>query len=230
MLGEGDVHVWHAEAPPQTTPADWLVLCPQERLRASGFRFDRDRDRFVTFRAILRSILSLYLHRSAQSLRFRYGLHAKPFLEREPNDQDIRFNLSHSRNRALIAVTVGRDIGVDLEHRNTDLESVRLACRFLTESESAFIYRHDPDEQPDAFLACWTRKEAWIKAIGCGIGHSMERLDVSASLGRPIAKLTTNHAHAADWSTHQLHPTGDSVAAIVVQGNLEHLTLWRPSL
>jgi 4'-phosphopantetheinyl transferase len=224
-LAGGDVHIWHVEAPPRAAEQDWLLLCPTERARAQRFAFDRDRQRFAAFRAALRGILSLYLHQSPRSIRFQFTPAGKPSLIPQPGCPDIRFNLSHSRQHALIALTVGREIGVDLEHQPDD-ESIAAAVRFFSDSENAFIRSRPPHEQADAFLICWTRKEAWLKALGGGLRDDMNRFDVSDSLGPAGGKLVDHGANPAAWSVRELRPTRDSVGAIVVEGDLQNLNLY----
>jgi 4'-phosphopantetheinyl transferase len=224
-LAGDDVHVWHIEAPARATEQDWLLLCPQERARAERFALDRDRQRFAGFRAALRRILSLYLHRSPQSIDFHYTPERKPSLITQPGCPDIRFSLSHSRQHALIALTTGREIGVDLEHE-PDVESIAAACEFLSDAENAFIRSHPPHEQTDAFLICWTRKEAWLKALGYGLRDDMKRFEVCGSLGPTDGKLVIHDANRSEWSVRQLRPARQSVGAIVVEGELQNLDLY----
>src|SRR5581483_155459 len=116
-----DVHIWRLSLEGSAALAERLVetLSSGERRRAERFRFARDRDRFVVVRGVLRGLLGRYLDRDPGTLRFRYGPNGKPALR---DDGFLRFNVSHSRRIALVAVAAGREVGVDVEEIRGDLD------------------------------------------------------------------------------------------------------------
>jgi len=169
------VHVVHLRLDrPLTVSAD--VLDASERDRALRFVFERDRRRFVAAHAYLRVVLGRALGRPADSLRFETGPHGKPHLADSP--LDARFNLSHSGERALIALAAGREVGIDVEARR-QVNVLELATRFFAPAETAMLRALPTEEQHAAFLRCWTRKEAFIKAIGDGLSFPLDHFEVS---------------------------------------------------
>jgi 4'-phosphopantetheinyl transferase len=171
---EAGLHVAHLHPIPIPTAQDWLLLSDEERARANRFRFERDRDCFVACRSHLRKILANLCGESPAHIRIAYGKHGKPYIPKS----DIRFNVSHCAGHALIATAMGREVGVDIERLDADLDPIDLARRFFTPAEAATIIHAPSHQQRRAFLTCWTRKEACAKALGCGLIEPLERFDV----------------------------------------------------
>ena len=121
---------------------------------------------------------------------FEYGDHGKPRLSTAPID--IRFNVSRSGEKALIACTPGREIGVDLEWSGRELEVEELANRFFANGEIEKLRKFPPDQKQTAFLRCWTCKEAFVKAVGQGLSMGLKDFDVSPGLGIPGAKQSSS--------------------------------------
>jgi 4'-phosphopantetheinyl transferase len=205
-----EVHLWHLEL---TDPGLFELLSDDEQARAARFKFDRDRDRFVACRCHLRRILSRYLNVAPGVLRFSYGPHGKPFLP----GAEIRFNVSHSGDHALIAVALGREVGVDIECPDMRLNPAELTRHFLTPAEAAFVHDAPAGEQRDAFLACWTRKEAWAKAVGVGLAEQPDRFNVSASLCSQSSTLQ-DPITGLPWTILQLDLRPGLCGALAVEG------------
>lgn len=157
-------------------PCDESLLDAEERGRAARFVFERHGRRFVAAHAWMRAVLGRCLDRPAASLRFAAGSHGKPRLVDPP--ADIRFNLSHAGERALLAVGLGREIGVDLEEERP-IETLEIAQRFFASTEYACLESLPADERHAAFFRCWTRKESFIKAVGEGLSFPLKRFEVS---------------------------------------------------
>ena len=143
------------------------VLDDRERQRAARFMFDRDRQRFVAVHAWVRILIGRCVGHRPESLRFSYGPHGKPALA-EPQT-DLRFNVSHGGERALLALTLGRDVGIDIEQERP-IDVLDLARRFFSRSEWEALQAVDASERIPAFFRGWTRKEAFLKALGVGLG------------------------------------------------------------
>ena len=202
--GKGEVRVWTLSLDGDAARAvDFLS--PDEKSRAERFRFDGHRQRFVCGRAGLRRVLGACTESDPASLEFRYGSHGKPALTAFPQ---LGFNLSHSGGRAVIAVAIGAKVGVDLEH-------VRLVPRWETIAQRNFsTAEYDalaelPREIRDlAFFVCWTRKEAFVKAVGGGItGIGLRDFDVTVARGEPprVAALRGSLAElSSNWSLFDL--------------------------
>lgn len=220
-LVEDEVHVWRASlrvAPPELA-AYRELLAPEEAERADRFRFPQHRDRFVVAHATLRLILARYTRLGPTNLRFEYGPHGKPSL-RPAVAAGARFNLSHSGDLALYAVTCGREVGVDLERHRPDVECDKIADRFFSPAEVAALLALPPAEQRPAFFRCWSRKEAYIKALGMGLALPLDQFDVSLHPEEPARLLQTRHApeERDRWSMWALEPGPGYAGALVVEG------------
>ena len=151
-------------------------LSPDERARAARFHFERDRNRFVVGRGTLRETLGELLEISPTEVRFAYGPQGKPELHHETN---LRFNLSHSQDLALLAVTKNREVGVDLEFMRPDLDTLEIAPSVFSPEECASLESLPESERLAAFYGYWTRKEAFIKALGLGFSRDTKEFTVT---------------------------------------------------
>ena len=223
-LCSGEVHVWRAslEQPPRSLAKLLATLTPDETERAERFHFDRDRHRFIAARGTLRAILSGYLNVEPGQLRFRYSDHGKPSLLPEIASERLRFNVSHSHELALFAVTEGRDLGVDLEWIRPDVADEEIAERFFSSEEVRVLRSLPADLQANAFFNCWTRKEAYIKAIGEGLSMPLSRFVVSLAPGEAPALLSANgsanDSEVSRWSFRELFPGTGYKGAIIAEG------------
>ena len=174
---------------------------------------------------MLRTILGRYLGRDPAQLRFRYGPSGKPVLYVESGSHSIRFNVSHTRDIALYAVTIGREIGVDIERIRVDFGTEDIAARFFSGREVAALGALPPPYRLEAFFTCWTRKEAYLKARGQGLSFPLDRFTVSLAPGERAALLEVldDPKETARWSVRQLFPGADHVAALAVEGRDWHL-------
>jgi 4'-phosphopantetheinyl transferase len=164
------------------------LLDEAERARAARFVFEHDRRRFVAAHAWTRLVLSRSFDCTPESLHFVTGPHGKPDLANR--SADVRFNLSHSGERALLAIAVGRPVGVDIEqHRAADLLDV--ARRFFAPGEIDALERLDGQARLEGFFRCWTRKEALIKAMGDGLSFPLDSFAVHLEEGQSPQVLQT---------------------------------------
>lgn len=189
-LNDNVVDVWivDLQVPDQTLQRAYDVLSADELERAQRFRFSVDSRRFVIARATLRKILGRYLQTPPELLRFEYTENGKPRLAKPP--MDVRFNASRSGERALIACTRGGEVGIDIEWLHRDLEIDELARRFFTVAENEKLQTFPADHRHQAFLRCWTCKEAFVKAVGKGLSLGLDTFDVSVGLGDPSLDLS----------------------------------------
>ncbi len=218
-LAGDEVHLWFASL--ERTGSEVLhftgVLSEDEGARAARFLFERDRRRFVVARGWLRTILGGYLQTPPGAIRFAYGEFGKPVL---PDAGDLCFNLSHSDERVLCAVTRERQVGVDLERLRPMPEMDAIAAQVFSAREQAAYRSVAPDARARAFFNGWTRKEAYIKAIGDGLSCPLERFDVSLTPGEPARLLGVEGdlAAPARWTLHAWDPEPGCVAAVAVEG------------
>ena len=231
-LLRGEVHVWRAslEQPPGSLSKLLATLAPDEAERAERFHFDRDRHRFIAARGTLRAILGGYLNVAPGQLRFRYSEHGKPSLIPETAGEQLRFNVSHSHELALFAVAEGRDLGVDLEWIRSDVADEEIAERFFSSEEVRVLRGLPADLQASAFFNCWTRKEAYIKAIGEGLSMPLSSFVVSLAPGETAALLSANGSADDDevsrWSFRELFPGIGYKGAVIAEGRDWELKCW----
>ena len=217
-LGATDVHVWAAALDSQAETLAGLktILSDEERSRADRFHFERHRNRFIAGRGILRSLLANYLDCEPGSLQFDYGPNGKPVLAGRFAESDLNFNLAHSENLALIAATRLGPVGVDVEKIRPVNDSDELVERFFSPRESALFQTVADSQKESAFFNLWTRKEAWLKATGEGIGHLLSRVEVTFLAGEPARFIALPELSGAstDWTLCELAPAPGFVGAI----------------
>jgi 4'-phosphopantetheinyl transferase len=230
-LSSNDIHLWGATL---DQPALWVQqlaqpLSEEERRKAECFHFEQDRKRFIVGRGVLRTILGLYLGTEPNRLEFCYGHHGKPYLAERFGEGALRFNLAHSYELALYAFTRGREIGVDLEYMRYMPDAEQIAASFFSARENAILHALPTSQKQEAFFNCWTRKEAYIKAIGNGLAQPLDKFDVSLAPGEPACLLNVEGApeEASRWSLKALTPAPGYVAAMAVEGHNWRLTYWQ---
>ena len=218
-LPVGEVHVWRTslERPAEAVRRMRSVLAGDEQCRADRFRFERDRSRYIVGRALLRGLLAGYLETAPWEPEFQYGQFRKPMLRDGP-----WFNLSHSGPIALYAFTSTGEIGIDVELDNADFARERIAEQFFSPAEVSVLRSLPPELQPRAFLTCWTRKEAFIKARGDGLSLALDSFDVTLAPGIPPALLRTGWSieEPAQWCLEDVSdPQTGYIAAVALRRN-----------
>ena len=230
-LSSAEVHVWRACLDPDASCVEHLqrTLSADESHRAARFHFPRDRRRFIVARGVLRDILGRYLGVPPSELGFRYSSYGKPALADAGDEEGLRFNISHSHEMALFAVTRGREIGVDIEYLRREIACEEIAERFFSIHERASLRALPAEAKHQAFFNCWTRKEAYIKAHGEGLSLPLDQFDVSLAPGEPAALLATrgDPREALRWSLQALTPGPGYVAALAVEGQGWHCSCWQ---
>lgn len=215
-----EVHVWLATVDQFGDRLGELAatLAPDEQARAKRFVFDRDRVRFSVARGCLRAILGRYLQMAPAAIAFRYNDFGKPEIA---DAENLTFNLSHSSDLVLCAVTRHRRLGIDVERIRT-MGAEAIVERYFTPAEQQTLATLPLHERLRAFFNGWTRKEAWLKAMGRGIGMGLDQVDVSlACVERPEIRSIGNDVQAATaWSLASFDPAEDAVAAVACDGTL----------
>jgi 4'-phosphopantetheinyl transferase len=199
-------------------PATEDLLDEEERRRASRFVFDKDRRRFVAAHSATRTILGGFLNVDPASLRFAVAGRGKPRVIDPPID--LRFNLSHAGERALLAVALGREVGVDIEARRVLSNPMQVAKRVFTAAEREHLQELPASGFEDVFFRLWTRKESFIKARGDGMQFPLRGFEVSAAIEGPQLLLSCA-AEPADmdrWTMVTLPSEPDYFAALTVEG------------
>jgi 4'-phosphopantetheinyl transferase len=219
-LPDDEAHIWQMplEQPPDRVAALARLLSPDETDRAARFHFERDRRRFIVSHAGLRQILRRYLACAPDRLRFDLGAQGKPYLAGQLADSGVQFNLSHSHELAVLAVTRRRAVGIDVEYVHPPSDMLALAARFFSAAEHAALLSLPDDQRLTGFFNCWTRKEAYLKAIGTGMSGGLSHFQVTLRPDEAPRFLIIDGslAHAARWSLITLEPAPGYIAATAV--------------
>ena len=167
-LEEGDIHVWLVPLDMTPSVQQRLVqaLSESERERAARFRFDRHRDRYVVRQAALRSILARYLAMAAGDIRFSVTGQGKPQLADELNSGHYHFNATGSHDWGMVAIARHFEVGIDIEKADPARADPGVANRFFAAGEITALKQLSGDSWIEGFFNCWTRKEAFVKALG----------------------------------------------------------------
>jgi 4'-phosphopantetheinyl transferase len=230
-LEPGQVHLWAAalnESVDQLSNLEAL-LSPAEQLRARAFKFLKDRSRFVIRRGLLRMTLGRYLERSPAAIEFRHGAHGKPEIQREEADNPLFFNTSHSGDIAVCAITSTCPIGVDVEH-TVELSGIHsIARHFFLPREAQTLLALPADAQLPAFYACWTRKEAFLKATGEGIAESLAKVEVTlAPEDQPgVVSVAGDQRAREEWQLHPFVPAAGYLGCIAYRSAALGMQQWR---
>lgn len=226
-IGGDELHVWRIFLDRMPVDKFYLLLSEDEQGRARRYHFAQDRDYFIAARGALRTLLACYLKQPAENLRFSYAEYGKPILA-GAQDEQLHFNVSHSKDLALFAFARSQPLGVDIEYMRALQDDIQLAELFFSAGELACL-KHLPDAaRSRAFFNCWTRKEAYIKALGAGLSMPLDRFEVSLLPGQAAQLLNVDDHpdEAAHWSLYDLQPHPDYVGALAVKGHDWRLSYW----
>jgi len=217
-LLDNQVHVVTSrldELPPVSPEA---CLSADELVRAARWQRPQDRDRFICGRAWLRRTLAAYLGMAPASLTFELGAHGKPALP--PPHHGLQFNLSHSDDVALLAVSRAGRVGVDVEAVRPMADMAAIARRHFAPAEWQRWSALTADQRVPGFYDCWTRKEAYVKAVGAGLLAPLDSFEVAFEPHRPPALLSVDGSvrEAAQWNMWTLEPAPGYRAAVIVRG------------
>ena len=218
MLSDRDVHVWSTNLDRSPTQIDEFrqFLTTQECQRAAKFINPTHGDRWIVARGYLRQILSQYLDRAPAQIVLTYSQHGKPAIE----DTQIQFNLSHSRDRAIYAISAKSPVGIDIEYIHP-LPAADLVDRFFSPAEQGIFHRLPLDRQQAAFFHAWVQKEAYLKACGTGLSTPVDQIEVSIDPDTPAAIIST--PVASIWQIYKLDISPEYASAIVIGGDFDKI-------
>ena len=227
-FSEFEVHIWRADL-------DWAQsripniaesLSQDEKERASRFHFERDRNRFIAGRAILRGLLGQYLGIRPAEVRIQYGVYGKPTLREMI--EGICFNMSHSQNLAVYGFTQNQPLGIDIEAYREMSDADQIAQRYFSPKEYQAYLSVLPEQKLETFYRCWTRKEAYMKATGEGFYLPLDQFEVSLKPDDPPALLWTasDPQEHKRWSLLDFKPADSFAGAVVVHGSIRKFSIW----
>lgn len=225
-LSPGEIHIWSLRLDPPAERVEQLgrSLAEDEWARANRFRFDKHRRQYVVGRGALRTLLGAYLGLRPELVRFSYGPRGKPFLAADLSGglpgQDLQFNLSNSDEMALVGFVRGVEIGVDIEFLKPMPDCEEISERFFSLSEREVLRKLPREIKEEGFFNCWTRKEAYLKAVGEGLAAPLDSFDVTLAPGDPPRMLTLegDAARAARWTFRHFRPAEQYIGALAIEG------------
>jgi 4'-phosphopantetheinyl transferase len=171
-----DIRLFQTDLDRETIGSLHALLDGDERSRAARLRFERDRSRFIARRGQLRLLLAEHLSCTLSEIVYSHGRFGKPRVECAG---DLDFNLSHSDGLALCVIAKGIEVGCDIERRRSDLASSETAERFFAAEERRTLRSLRGEQWMRGFFNCWTRKEAYVKALGAGLSCPLDSFQVS---------------------------------------------------
>ncbi|AFY71226.1 phosphopantetheine-protein transferase [Thalassoporum mexicanum PCC 7367] len=240
QLDDRAIHVWRAEL---NLPIDKIagfknLLSADELARADRLKIPQRCDRFIAGRGILRILLGYYLNQSPQQIEFKYGNRGKPYLNfgqenhsqnsqqrleastRRSQNLELYFNLAHSNDLALYAFSYANELGIDLEKVRPMPHADRLAKRFFAESEYTVMQSLPAVDRQEVFFKTWTRKEAYLKAVGVGIVQLKQvELNIAPDLPAKILSIQGDRQIAQRWQLADLAIDPGFAAAIAIESS-----------
>lgn len=226
-IGERETHVWLLSCvlTESVRGAFWGLLDDHERVRAGRFRFEADRERFVARNGALRQLLGGYVGVPPSRLEFVRGPHGKPRLSTAGADH-IEFNASSSGEWAMVAVTRGRQVGIDIERIDATRTDPTMVSHFFAPAEQRRLERLEGDLWTAGFFNCWARKEAFVKATGEGLSRLLDDFEVSLDPGEPprLLRAGDDPGAVSQWKMAELEPITGYAHALVVAGEIGALS------
>lgn len=213
------LHVWRFPLKGDQCPSKTYTcqLSPDELARAARFHFPIHSNRYVTSRFALRTILGAYLSTPPDQLCFEYTKFGKPFLVDSLNPQGYAFNMSHSQDLGILAISRHPTLGADVEAIRNDFGGEEVAQSHFAPSEFAELLSLPLEQRPQGFFNCWTRKEAYVKALGAGLQVPLDSFEVSLRPGQPAKFL---RGTGPDWRLLTFLASEKFQAAVAYEGPL----------
>ncbi|BAO74624.1 4'-phosphopantetheinyl transferase family protein [Winogradskyella sp. PG-2] len=191
------------------------LLSEDEKLRASKFRFYKDKRCYVVTKGILRLLSGFYLNKVPKSISFEYKTYGKPEFKHQT---DLNFNVSHSGDMAVIAFVYDHAIGVDIEKIKNDFDTLEIASNFFSKKEISALQKIAHAKQHIAFYRCWTRKEALIKAKGNGLSFPLDQFSMTldSDLEAELLETKWDLTEKNNWQLLSFIPNQGYIAALIV--------------
>jgi 4'-phosphopantetheinyl transferase len=227
------LNVWafDLEGPPALLELCRRYLSSEERQRADRFVFPRDRGHHTVAHAVVRHLLGLYCDVAPESLQFSVTAAGKPSLQSPAGSAaGIHFNLTHSGGRALLGVSHGRELGIDLEQVRSNIEALSISRNYFFGSERDAIEQALSGTSDNTFFRYWVAKEAVLKAQGIGLGFPLDQFRVDFLPGGEAARIETFDASKLDgaWTIRMLPCEEGWFAAVAARGNDWAVKVERP--
>lgn len=229
LLQNHEVHIWCADLNSHDISFEQMLkpLNHEEKERAARYVRDEDRLHFIAARSILRDILSRYCDCDPINIEFEYNTKGKPFLSKEQSHLNIHFNLSHSNDLALYAISKMENVGIDIEYTKRNIHPLEIAERFFSKDEILLLSHLPIAEQLNGFYKIWTRKEAYVKAIGEGITHPLDQFSVDLLNHKSKIKFDSASGTMSDWYIYDILLHHHYTAALALSYDNPVIHYWR---
>jgi 4'-phosphopantetheinyl transferase len=227
-LSRDHIDVWLCNLKHLSSETDkfYVLLSDDERERADKLKIEDKQQQFIIARGYLRQCLGLLTKTNPTEFVFDYLDHGKPVLKNNKKYNDITFNVSHSYDLALIAISLKRIIGIDIEKINQQSDPLPLVTRFFSKAEQAEFNALSETIRAKAFCACWTRKEAFIKAIGNGITYGLDSFDVTIDPEIQTPEINLLKPSVETWSAINLPINDEYMACLVNNSSNINVRYW----
>lgn len=195
------------------------LMTAEERARNARYLFERSRLEHLVGRALVRTTLSRYADVAPEAWRFREGERGRPEIDAPAGAPPLRFNLSHTSGLVAVAVTLERDVGVDVEDGGRERATLEIADRFFSPREVADLRALPEGDRRDGFFTYWTLKEAYIKAVGLGLAIPLDHFSFLLASGAPVgvAFAPEREDDPAAWQFERARPSDRHHLALAVR-------------
>jgi 4'-phosphopantetheinyl transferase len=226
VISPNEIHLWYAYneeiCDPHLLFQYHKLLNLEESAQQKKFYFEKDRSQYLITRAMVRSVLSLYLkNTSPEQLKFEKNYFGKPYLKNDMLDIPLCFNISHTDKLIVIAVTLDQEVGVDVEYLDRGGDVLNIASSFFSPPEIEQLFNLPIAEQHNRFFDLWTLKEAYIKACGMGLSIPLDHFSYSFSRagGISINFLPERDDRPEYWRFWQINPTKTHKLALALKAD-----------
>jgi len=228
-LSEDHIDVWLCDLKQLSGEINnfYSILSEDERERADKFKVEDKRQQYIITRGVLRQRLGLVTNIKPEDFMFKILEHGKPVLANNYQCADITFNVSHSYDLALIAISQKHHLGIDIEKINHESKHDQLVTRFFSKAEQTEFQTIAEANKARAFCACWTRKEAFIKAIGDGVSYGLDSFEVTVDPDKQTPEINLHNPSGDTWSAINLPINNEYMACLVSDGGDVNVRYWR---
>jgi len=220
-LSEDHVDIWICDLKQVSGDINnfYSILSEDERDRADKLKVEDKKQQYIITKGTLRQRLGLLTNIEPEDFVFEYLKHGKPVIANKHQCADITFNVSHSHDLALIAIAQKRSIGIDIEKINRESNHQALMTRFFSMAEQSEFQCIPEADRAKAFCACWTRKEAFIKAVGDGVIYGLDKFDVTVDPENQTPEINLHKSSNETWSAINL-PINDEYMACLASNRV----------
>jgi len=204
----------------------FFFFSEDERQRADKLKVEDKKQQYIITRGALRQRLGLLTNIDPKDFVFEYLEHGKPIFNNDARFTDITFNISHSHDLALIAIAQKQSIGIDIEKINHESKHDQLVARFFSKAEQAEFQTIQEANRAKAFCACWTRKEAFIKAVGDGVSYGLDKFDVAVDPENQTPDINLHKPSEETWSAINLPINDEYMASLVSDRDNLRVRCW----